>query len=285
MATEKAIQLATVAFELTLAGCGYVLWRRLRGTTLAAPAVWAVTSAVVLALVDASLAWRNGRSLTVSLCLYAAAVGTFCPLMAVLGAKRPQDHGWQWVVASLWLVLLVPAGQSLIASTGQRLELFAVWKILLVALIALGLLNYLPTRFAAAATLFAMGQTLLLGPFLWHGGHAATWRLMALAIFLGSAGVICALSLRGCSEAGLGNDASPALPRLNQRWRMFRDGWGAFWGLRIMQRVNQTAELSQWPVRLHWWTGFEPAEIEFDEQCLTHIEQTLDSLLWRFERR
>lgn len=285
MATNEAMQYATVAVELALAAGAYVLRRRVRGTTLAAPAAWAIASSVVLALADANLAMGSRPTLAVSLSLYVAAVGTLCPLMAVLGAKRPQDRGWQWVVASLWLVLLVPAGQALVASTGQRLELAAAWKTLLGALIALELLNYLPTSLAGATALFTVGQTLLLGPYLWGASDRAVWRCVGLTLMLASEGMVVIGSFRDPAATGQSDAATPALPRLNRRWRLFRDGWGAFWGLRIMQRVNQTAELSEWPVRLQWWTGFEPSEIELEGQCLTHIEQTLDSLLWRFEKR
>jgi hypothetical protein len=52
-----------------------------------------------------------------------------------------------------------------------------------------------------------------------------------------------------------------------------------------MQRVNQTAELSGWPVRLEWWDGLAPINDEtLDPQTAAHIQQTLDSLLRRFER-
>jgi hypothetical protein len=77
----------------------------------------------------------------------------------------------------------------------------------------------------------------------------------------------------------------------NRRWTAFRDGWGAFWGLRLLQRVNQTAELSRWPVRLDWWNGLvvsngDEAEgvIAVDKQTIEQIEQAFDSLLRRFER-
>ena len=37
---------------------------------------------------------------------------------------------------------------------------------------------------------------------------------------------------------------SGGLAPFDERWLTFRDGWGAFWGLRVLNRINETAELS-----------------------------------------
>jgi hypothetical protein len=284
----------TVALALLVAlASAAILWR-VRGTTLAAPAAWGVASALVIATVEAGIAWsaREIDPLTASLARYSAAMGTFCPVMAVLGAKRPQDRGWQWVVLSLWIVLLVPAAQALAAPSGYRLELFSAWRLLLWSLTALGLLNYLPTRIAFSAALFALAQLGLLAEFLFdvqedHGER----RIGALSLLLLA---IAAAFFAHRKVRRQTKHPSPDTDSLSRRWFVFRDGWGAFWGLRVLQRINQTAELSHWPVRLHWWTGFEPY-VEGDDavntaQCLNqqtaaHIQQTLDSLLRRFERQ
>jgi hypothetical protein len=259
--------------------------RRLRGTTLAAPAVWALASMAAMAVVEGCLAWRGAAvdPLTASLCRYAAAVSTFCPLVAVLGAKRPQDRGWQWVVFSLWIVLLVPVMQAVAARSGERLELFGAWRLLLAALVAMGLLNYLPTRYAASAILLAVGQTLLLGPFQFNVADEAAWRRAGVAGILAAVGFAYDNSRRRGGLMVEGDSEAP-LRTFNERWIAFRDSWGAFWGLRVLQRVNQTAELSQWPVRLQWWDGFEPASATVDADTAAQIQQTLDSLLRRFER-
>ncbi len=287
-APEEAWMAAGLA--LGLAAVGYMAFLRLRGATLAAPAAWAIVSSFTIAAVEAALAIKGeGASpFTASLWRYAAAVSTTCPLMAVLGAKRPQDRGWQWIVLSLWVVLLVPAGQAIAGRSAQQLELFTAWRLLLVVLVAMSVLNYLPTRHAGAAMLFAVGQTLTLWPYL--SGHAehSTLRVLGLATIMVAALVILAQRRRPHVES----PASP-LEAENRRWQSFRDGWGAFWGLRVMHRLNQTAELGCWPVRLEWWNGFVPtsdcvssggqpstANCRTDEQ----VDQALDSLLRRFER-
>ena len=266
--------------------------RRLRGTTLAAPAAWAVASGLALAAVEARRALGAPEgTLAASLWSYAAAVGTCCPVMAVLGAKRPQDRGWQWVVLSLWVVLLLPSLQSVAASTGNRLEVFVAWRLLLAGLMAMGLLNYLPTRFALSALLYAGGQALLLANSLVDVLYGQQGRLAGLI------SVLCALLLAHVlairPRDGAAQAAAPLseIRRFNDRWLAFRNGWGAFWALRVLQRINQTAELSDWPVRLEWG-GFAPREVPnadgsaavIDPAHAAQIEQALDSLLRRFER-
>jgi hypothetical protein len=273
---------------LAIAGDAAVGFCRLRGTTLSAPAAWAIAAALGVATVEVGLAWRGSAvdPMAASLWRYAAAAGTFCPLMGVLGAKRPQDRGWQWVVLSLWVILLVPVMQAVAARSGHRLELYGAWRLLLTALIAMGLLNYLPTRYALAAVLFAIGQALLLGPYLFTiTASGDAWRIAGLALLLIAATTALVISMPRFAAPSDGGESSP-IARFKSRWFAFRDGWGAFWGLRVMQRVNQSAELSGWPVRLEWRDGFAPiAEGEtIDAQSTAQIQQTLDSLLRRFER-
>lgn len=282
-----------VGLAAALAATAFAAHSWLRGTTLAAPAAWGFWTGVTIFGVEGSLAMGFVGPLWDSLWRYAAAAGTFCPLMGVLGAKRPQDRGWHWVVLSLWVILLVPAMQAVAARAGQPLELAGAWRLLLASLIAMGVLNYLPTRYAVAAVLFAIGQMLLLWPYMLaeHANADGRGRVAGLAVLLAAAVTAFVVASRR-AIAGSGAE-SLAAASLDERWFAFRDGWGAFWGLRGMQRVNQTAELSGWPVRLEWWNGFTPIAdgatagakgAALDPQTLAHIQQTLDSLLRRFER-
>lgn len=268
------VPLATALLGVLIAGRLLV-----KGTTLMAPLNWAMLSAVLMLLA----AWFVGESSLVENSLHRSAIWygvgctTFCPLMAVMGAKRPQNHGWLWVVITLWLILIWPALQALALPVGPRLELFAAWKLFLVALVGLGLLNYLPTRHWLSAMLAVTGQWFLLSDYL--GFESSTpWRLsIAMGCFLVAALLVL---LRQSRPA---NDRS--LDALTERWLRFRNAFGAFWGLRIQQRVNETARLRNWPVYLTW-LGFEiiadrnsrqPTESEFAE-----IKQSLDTLLRRF---
>lgn len=296
---------AAPALALLLAGGGATCLLRSRGTTLVAPAAWWVAAAIAIAAVEALLALKrlDAATLAASLWRYTAAVGTFCPLIAVLGAKRPQDRGWQWVVAALWLVLLVPVAQAIVARGGTRLELFAGWRWLLLGFIAMGLLNYLPTRFALSSLLVAAGEYLLLEGVAGNVAEPAASRATLCGV-----GMLLAAWLAGeIAHAARRSRAAPPSPATQtpaQRWLAFRDGWGAFWAIRVLQRVNQTAELGGWPVRLQW-SGFvavenavngaidkagaaQPLETPRDllsEPALAQsLDQTLDGMLRRFER-
>jgi hypothetical protein len=274
-----------IALPTLLAACGLATLPRVRGTTLTAPTLWWIAAATAIAAVEALLAYYSvaPASLAASLWRYTAAVGTFCPLTAVLGAKRPQDRGWQWVVASLWLVLLVPVAQAVASPSGTQLELVAAWRWLLWGFIAMGLLNYLPTRFALSALLVAAGQVVLLsGPANIAQNLSPPARTaLAAALFLAA---------RGLASLPYFRATPAALPQTN-RWLAFRDAWGAFWALRVLQRVNQTAELSHWPIRLQWSGFVSPNEapddasaISLDAPTTTAVDQSLDALLRRFER-
>jgi len=270
------------ALALLLAAGGFATLPRVRGTTLTAPTLWWIAAATAIAAVEAMLATQHAdpTTLSASLWRYTAAVGTFCPLTAILGAKRPQDRGWQWVVASLWLVLLVPVAQAIASPGGTQLELFGAWRWLLWGFIAMGLLNYLPTRFALSALFVAAGQVILLSaPTGIAQNLSPTTRIAAAT----------ALFLTACGLASLSRFRAPpsTLPQTT-RWLAFRDAWGAFWALRVLQRVNQTAELSDWPVRLQW-NGFVSTEAAAPPATLAPpieaaLDQSLDTLLRRFER-
>jgi hypothetical protein len=241
-----------------------------------------------MAAVEALLAVRSPMEshLSASLLRYGAAAGTFCPMMAVLGAKRPQDRGWQWVVAALWVTLLVPAGQALAAPAGQRLELFAAWRFMVWGLIVVGLLNYIPTRNAVAALLAAMGQACFFASYVVDAAPGKAPQRVAVGLALMLVAIVVVLRFRALPERRV-VEAKDSLAPFDARWRSFRDAWGAFWALRIQNRVNESAGLGRWPVRLEWH-GFAPSErgdgVEAHDFVASQIEQTLDSLLRRFER-
>jgi len=276
----------SAALALALGVTAFRAFQKLRGTTLAAPAAWAVASALAMSAVEVALGvgvWPE-QSLAAYTARYFAAVGTFCPVMAVLGAKRPQDRGWQWIVFSLWIVLMVPAGQAWAARGSGEFRLGTPWLMLVYALASTTASIYLPTRWALHALAFTgmqysalvylllnsvADEEPLTGPLL---------GLLLLFLFHKKLGV----------KWHLEKEAGPLAP-FTQRWSNFRNGWGAFWALRVMHRINETAELSQWPVRLAWG-GFAFTEehrnvATLDASVAAQIQQTMDSLLWRFERR
>lgn len=244
-------------------------WRRARGTTLRAPLVWAGISSALLAVMSLSHEATADSAGRWSAVAFVLGVETLCPLVAVLGAKRPQDRGWQWVVVSLWAVLAWPGLQAIVMPVGPQFELFAAWKLFVCGLIVLGPLNYLPTRYWLSALLVALGQSFLLTEPLGLGG-ATGWHLpLCLLCFLSAA---VWAKLRGTATS-----KDP----LTRRWLRFRDMFGAFWAMRIQQRVNEIARLRDWPVQLTW-VGFEAVHGDPSDAQITEIDKSLDTLLRRF---
>jgi len=272
-----------VAILFTSSGivCGFALllallavrgFVRLRATTLAAPCLWTALSALCLAV--GALVEVHLDGIGLSAFQLAVAATTLCPLMAVLGAKRPQHRGWQWVVLSLWIVLVWPAAQAVLLPAGIRVELFAAWKLFLWGLIGLGLLNYLPTQNWRAAILIALGQILLLREHLWLGeSPSPEWNQPI--------GVGCLLSAALLISTRRKVAANSLDPR-TASWLRFRNSFGAFWALRILGRVNQTAEHSDWPLRLDW-SGFATQEDRpLTQEQWEEFEQAWATLLRRF---
>lgn len=219
------------------------------------------------------------EGISLSAARFAVAATTLCPLMSVLGAKRPQDRGWQWVVLTLWIVLVWPAAQAVVLPAGIRVELFIAWKIFLWGLIGLGLLNYLPTRHWRASVLVALGQILLLREHLGLPEATSTQisQLVAVLSFVSAAAIVTSSR----KSASLATNAQ-TLAKLNSQWLQFRDHYGAFWALRSLARINQSGEQHDWPVRLDWAGFVSVGDAQPNELQLETIRQALDSILRRF---
>lgn len=267
--------LITAVLALALAALATHGFFRLRGTTLAAPCLWVAVAAISLAvgtLVDSHL-----KGISLSATRFAIACTTLCPLMAVLGAKSPQDRGWQWVVLTLWIVLVWPAAQALALPAGVRVELFVAWKLFLWGLIFVGLLNYVPTRHWRAAILVALGQIMLLREHLGlpAADSVSVNQLVAVLSFLS------AVALVASNRIAASEPTASKIELLNAKWLEFRDFFGAFWALRLLGRINQSAEARDWPLRLTWSGFTDPNEALHDSQY-AEIEQAMHAVLRRF---
>ncbi|HVX64035.1 MAG TPA: hypothetical protein VHC19_25655 [Pirellulales bacterium] len=274
------------------AGGGLLLMRsrpRLQGTTLLAPWGWccAALAAVVCAELLAGSGWTASTSPQAEAHLrYGAAITTLAPIVALLGAKRPQDRAWQWIVLSLLALLALPILKAIAFGRGASPELHTAWR-WLIALIALaGLFNYLPTRQAPAAALYFCGQALLLAEYL----PGADWPSSSQRWLAGLACLVAALFAASISAAReRGATETPE----NQLWLDFRDAFGALWALRVAERFNASAGQQEWNVWLSW-SGLRqvhgPENDPQQPQAMAVISaeirpalhQTLKSLLWRF---
>ena len=260
------------AASLTLAG---MLWgyRDLRGTTLTPVWWWAFASLATLVGAEAWIATGQVAEVYHPPLRFAVACLTLCPGIALLGAKRPQDRGWGFIVVSLWAILILPAVELMVLRPGQTLELRDARQWFLVILIALGPLNTMATRMAPAGLLLAIGQGLLFTRQLPGWQIDAAWAAPPVTLFL------FAVVAWWCSwQIRLQRHSSG----WNAVWRDFRDLFGTLWALRVAQRINAVAEVQRWNVRLGW-NGFRPIEDpEARPPTEAELKQAFTNLLRRF---
>jgi hypothetical protein len=247
-------------------------WRSNRGTSLEHVFYWALAAWIAWALVlmNMGIGPEGGHLAAryVALCL---SIGTG---IAVLGARRPGVGAWNFIVASLLLVLLLP----LLEGWGE--PRLSPPRVLFLMVLAAGVgTNYLPTRLGWVALVFSFG--LLLESLL----------LLRLALPFGWARQKLELAVFLCVAA------TPWLawflwhwrtrPRavLDGIWLNFRDRYGLIWALRIREQINHAAKHADWPVRLGWF-GFRtlPGTAWPDAKRQGDLADTLLAALQRFER-
>lgn len=251
---------------------------KVRETTLSGPWCWALAACAALAIVELLAAASAIVPDHIAAWRFLAAVGIFSPWMSVLGAKRPQDQAWHFVVASLWGIQALPAAEVLVLRPGQTLAIVDARAWFLLLLVLLAALVYLPTRFALSALLAAAAQAVLVWPFLpWSKGAENSARSVLLAGVL----MLCAFAAARFVAQRTGRERS-----LNRLWLDFRDSFGGLWAARVLERVNAAAVMYAWPFRLGW-NGFQNADdaaplAEIPPQYASDVRQTLINLLRRF---
>jgi len=284
---------AATAAVLGAAALAMLLWRRgaIAGTTMIGPWGWAVLSIVTVSAVEVIVAVTTAPSgdatpaaapaRWVDPLRYAAAMTSFCPLMALLGAKRPQDRAWVFIVLSLLLVLALPSAEVLLPAGRGPLTVHPLRGSFLLLLVAAGPLNTLLTRYWSAGILLAAGQVALAGPHLpivarWMSRPAPLWGLGLIVLAAGMAAVAWPRGAR----------ASPPDQRV---WIDFRDTYGVVWGLRVVQRLNQElAKLAGAPaLTWHGWSSPDGCSSlgQVPPETLAEAQQHLEALLLRFVSR
>lgn len=251
-----------------------------RGTTLAAVLAWSVAGFFVVAAVEIATAVGVVRDAAEAL-RFAAATATFCPVIAVLGAKRPQDRAWQLIVLSFWVILALPAIQAWLLRPGQPMTMHPIWSWFLVVLIVVGASNYLPTRYALSGLLAAAGQTVLVWRELpWGEGSppaqavATDWLPVVGLCLLAAAAALTAIGWPRRRTL----DRDP----LERLWLDFRDQFGVAWGLRVAERINATAAQHGWEVRLAWHGITQADGSPLTAPPRAELEAALRPLLRRF---
>ncbi len=283
------IAIATIFLMVCLAA---LFWKRqhLAGTTLTAAWWWLIVAVTGVGAAFALIAWYE-QPWWAPAVRFAAACLSFCPSMAVLGAKRPQHTAWTFITASLWIVLVLPSAEQLLFQPGQPLEIHDARSFFLLVLMGLCLVNHLPTRFWLPALLLTAAQTAALQPYLpWLSAWGDVWATPAVALICGGlAMVLTALWLPAFHRYPASSDTPEEQPAdeansvtLNQIWRDFRDCFGALWSVRVIQRMDAVARQQEWDVTLIW-TGFVTREaLQETEPDNPYVKRALFNLLRRF---
>lgn len=248
--------------------------KRFEGTTLVAPSRWTLVAIASLIAVTAYGSVSEVTPSTLRALRYIAASGTFCALMAILGAKRPQNVGWQWIVATLWIVLILPVGEMFLLWKGGTLDIGAARSWLLVILMFVGLTNYALTKFGFPALLATLGQGFLLLPHLPILGKELEHHYS-----IGGMLISAAIGVAWWQTQNVPSHGGWSLV-----WTEFRNAFGLVWGLRVMERVNSTAKLCSWANELMWF-GFTEQENENDASQAKEreeVERAMRTLLRRF---
>ena len=242
------------------------MWLRpVRETSLLGCWVWTAVAVIALAA-GLCLEGLERDSAPLRLILNTA---IFCPTISLFGARKPQHRGWNFIVLTLWGVLALPAADAVFLQGSDQIQLHGARLVFMTMVILASLGNHLFTRQARAATLFCLGQTALLAEFYVQGGDFTHWRLVAAFLIAAAGWTAWWTARRPRTETGW-----------NRVWLDFRDLFGAIWGLRLMERLNAAARISDWPIRLNWRKLRVPAAVP--AEVMAGMETCLRAYLRRF---
>ncbi len=251
--------------------------RKSRGTTLLAPWLWALVSIASLAAAEAWIWWSDSpRADWVEPLRYAAALTTLCPVVALLGAKRPQDQAWQAIVVSLWAILALPAAENWLLHPFDPLVVHSLRQWFVAIVLIVGVVNWLGTRFWPSGILLFCAQWTLL----------SRWLPLAVPYDLGAPGAM-GLIAAAAALVWLGFPTKRRTDQpLDRLWFDFRDRFGLVWALRLAERINSTAAMNNWDVHLGR-DGFRsravpPAWQEMPAELEASTITTLNGMLRRF---
>jgi hypothetical protein len=208
-----------------------------RRTTLLPALAWALAAWVAWGAVLLS-GWQWPAAEPVALRYFALCL-TACATVAVLGARRPGVGPWNWVVLGLLAVLLLPLAEGLDA-------LHLTWPrvVFLAGTLAVGALNYLPTRLGPAALWLALCCGLELWGVLESPGAGPGRRVLPAGEF--------ALALTPWVAYAASRARPGGLSEFDRRWLDFRDRFGLVWAQRVREQFNRSAAHARWPVVLRW---------------------------------
>jgi hypothetical protein len=240
-------------------------WQTMRRTSLRDALLW--LAAAWLCWLAAGVAYAVGQPLVPW--QHLALSVTSCFLTAVLGARRPGLTAWNFVTVGLLAVLLLPYLEQSWQAPHWHLD--EPRLLFLSVVLAVGLLNYLPTRFAL--------PTLMVGGVVYFAVGELAESAPRLNATLQFGGALFGLAAAAWS-AWLLAKSQTAASELEQLWRRFRNGFGAVWALRVMEQFNAAARHASWALHLTWF-GLEPLP-EGTPPPSEEVAQKLRAVLKRF---
>lgn len=280
---DYALLALTIAVTLPAAAILVRAYWHVRETTLVIPWAWTFGCFALVTATScyAGLVPAEERVSSFLAIQFAAASGTLCPIVALVGAKRPQHTAWSFVVVSLWLVLALPAAEVICLHPGQELEINSIRGWFLWVLIAVEVSCFTITKYCFAIWWLAVAQVLWLFDWLpllpestWLTGVRELFGLWMMSYAIVMAWLMMAITA---------NRQRFAYDRL---WLDFRDSFGLFWALKLAERVNDAGQQAGWDFDLGW-TGFRtkssfaPLEKLPPEEA-TALRNSLQGLLRRF---
>jgi len=283
---DLAATIVTLAATL-LAGLTLLrAYRQAADTLLLVPWAWAVGTLSFVAAANCYGEFTGQNRFGLFLGSYGAlhftaACGTLCPFIALIGAKRPQHVAWSFVVLAFWVMISLPAAEVIFLHPGQDLEINSIRSWFLLILIFAGLFNFLATRYCLSSILLGIAQITWLGPWL-------PWKFPPVLLGRELDGLACA-SAAVISAWIVSWQPTRAENDYDRLWFDFRDSFGLFWSLRLIERVNDTAQQAGWDFDLGWGgfrtkTDFQPLE-KLPAETEAALRNCLQGLLRRFVSR
>ena len=252
---------------------------RVRGTTLLSPWCWLVTAIWAIAVVH--LTPTEGLSATDrhwhEAIQYSAHSLIFCPFMSLLGARRPQNRMWEMVVITLWFILVLPALEAVIVRPGQNYDTQGIRAWFMMILIFVSSMNIILGRFWICGILIGCAQFALINTHLPSWLQIQSTAMVPWGLGFAIAALIAMFTLRKPDRSKMRVE--------NQVWLDYRDMFGGMWALRIRERINVTAKINDWDLRLEW-DGFTAADgTPLPDILPAETQRTLHLNFWNLMRK
>ena len=255
-----------------------------RGSTAVPAAFWSVAACLALA-VEMWARAASGFAGPAAVAARLAVVSlSLCPAMSLLGAKRPQYGVWQLIVATLAVVLMMPAASALLMRPGSLPDVHLLERCFMPLLVLVGWMNFAGTRRAAAVSCVAIAQLLLMRGFLpgvvmdgsmnaaTAGGTDVVAAGMLLVGGLLAAVQACTSRVGQARRSGQVPTSGHAVAALvNPAFLALRETLGAAWTLRIAERFDTVAAARGWPCRLRFGgleSGGDPGDTFWHRDAL-----------------